>query len=433
MIVCTNEHRDLTDTLTKVAVMSPVGGVVYPGALVKANRNLADGKPDPLAAPRAPVTLSVNLPGIGANGIETIRNPSYSTVQASTQRILESWFGKPRESGYSNAAYSVLKVAKAYNATQVSLALGFGTKWASNEVTANLNVDTKSESSTAVALYQQIFYSVTVDSPTSPAGWFAKDLSVNELRKLVNDDNPPAYVRSVDYGRLIMVRMETSSSETAGNLEGTLKYLTTGGAQIDANTANKFKNIASSSTFGITVIGGSATTAGKSMGLSDFQKNFAEVIESDATFRRDNPGVPISYVVAFVKDDQVAQFGFTTNYNQSECKEYNNGYVVVQNSGAYVARFRVSWLKTADDGRTLAPDSWESGDTTASYRKTVELPGDAKQVKITAEEYTGLVWEKIREAMNVTESGPTNLCYRITGTTLNPSWDHDCANNERKS
>jgi thiol-activated cytolysin len=431
VIICSNERRDLTDTLAKVTVMSPVGGVVYPGALVKANRNLADGKPDPLALPRAPVTLSVNLPGIGANGVATVASPTNSSVQTAIQGILEKWFGTSAGLGYSNPGNSVLKVAKAYNAQQVSLALGFGTKWADNEVTANLSIASKNESSTAIALYQQIFYSVTADTPPSLAGWFGEGVSVGDLRREMNDDNPPAYVRSVDYGRIIMVRMDTSSAETKGDLEGTLKYLTTGGQQIDANTASKFSSIANNSTFAVTVIGGSATTAGKSMELSDFQKTFGEVIKNDATFRRDNPGVPISYVVAFMKDNQVAQFGFTTNYNQSECKEFNNGYVVVQNSGAYVAKFKVTWDKTDETGKGLVPGIWESGNTTSSYRKTVELPGDAKDVRITAEEYTGLIWEPTREAMNVAESGPTNKCYRIKGTTLNPSWDNDCENNHR--
>ena len=39
----------------------------------------------------------------------------------------------------------------------------------------------------------------------------------------------------------------------------------------------------------------------------------------NAVYSRGNPGVPISYAVKYLKDDQVAKLGYTTEYTATEC------------------------------------------------------------------------------------------------------------------
>ena len=39
----------------------------------------------------------------------------------------------------------------------------------------------------------------------------------------------------------------------------------------------------------------------------------------NAVYSRSNPGVPIGYVVKFLKDDQVAKLGYATEYTATEC------------------------------------------------------------------------------------------------------------------
>ena len=233
------------------------------------------------------------------------------------------------------------------------------------------------------------------------------------------DANPPGYVAKVDYGRLIMVRMETSEAVSRTHLEGALDYVTTGDTTIHGDLAATYQHIAENSRFDVITLGGNAEVA--SMLVEDHTK-LPEVIAKDARYRRDTPAHPIAYQVNFLKDNQQALMGFTTDYVETECVEYPNGFVRLQHDGGYVARWSVSYLDPAGARVT----AYSSGNVTAPWNRTVNLPGDAKSVHIHADAKTGLLWDPWREAIDVTENGVTNKGYKIYGTTLRPRWNNNC-------
>ena len=84
VIICTKTRHSLNKNLSEVAILSPTAGVVFPGALVLADQNLSDGHPTPLALPRGPAKLTIDLPGL--------ENPSASVVPAGSdvQRFLNA-------------------------------------------------------------------------------------------------------------------------------------------------------------------------------------------------------------------------------------------------------------------------------------------------------------------------------------------------------
>ena len=172
-------------------------------------------------------------------------------------------------------------------------------------------------------------------------------------------------------------------------------------------------------------LGGGAQTAATFTGSADDLRSLREYVQKDATFRRDNPGAPVSYTVAFLKDNQVATMGFATEYTETESIEHPNAYVRLRHSGVYVAKFTVTWEQADPQGAYLTK-RWESGMKTAGYTHQVDLPGDARNIKIVGEAATGLAWDPWGEALNVTLVRPDRRCYRIKGTTLDRSWDHDC-------
>ena len=61
---CTRTTYNLKQNFDKLAILRPTQGIVWPGALVKGNASLTDGLPEPLTLGRAPVTLSLDLPGM---------------------------------------------------------------------------------------------------------------------------------------------------------------------------------------------------------------------------------------------------------------------------------------------------------------------------------------------------------------------------------
>lgn len=425
VIICTNTKKGLEKELNDVTILTPISGIVYPGALVRVNRSLAEGKPEAISLPRAPITFRVDLPGIGKKGTRVIENPSNSSVQAALDDALEAWNNTAATQGYTNSARSTLSIQKAFSKEQLALALGFSSKWADNEITSNLDMKKNSRSSTTFALFRQVFYTVSIDLASSPSKVFAPGVTLEDVQRQMGNTEPPGYIKSVDYGRIIMVRMDTNSNETEVDAEGALHYVTGGGAELDSNTKNYYQRIADNSKFTILTLGGNAKAATQVNGSDAFRKIFS-VIKSGATYSRDNPGYPIAYSVSFLRDNRFASMAFSTDYIDSSCKEYNNGFVKLRHAGAYVARWSLDWKEKGEDGQSDVSRHWDSGNQTSGWVETRNLPGDAYNVRIHAEAATGLAWHPWGEAINIVENGPTNKCYRITGTTLSRHSDNHC-------
>jgi thiol-activated cytolysin len=210
------------------------------------------------------------------------------------------------------------------------------------------------------------------------------------------------------------------------NLKGAFEQATSGGVTAGGTLSATYKNIVQNSTFTVLAIGGGAETSAQLFnGGSDADlKGMRDYITKDARYRRDNPGLPIAYTVAFLKDNQFARMGCSTDYTEEECVRFNNGFVKVVHDGAYVAKFDVTWTEPDGAGNYVSARNWESGNKTQGYAYQIDLPGDAHDVRVTAWAATGLVWDPWGEIMNVALSGPDNKTYRARGTTLNRSWDN---------
>jgi thiol-activated cytolysin len=425
VIICTKIQHTLKKNLSDVAILSPTAGVVFPGALVMADQNLTEGHPTPIALPRGPTTLSVDLPGLAEpNGTFV---PTNSEVQKFLNGKLEEWNKQAAGEGYINAARSFIQITQAYSSQQVSLDLGFSSKWASGSASVQIGASSTTEKSVIVAYFKQVFYTVVMDPPTAPSSVFDSAVSLHELRQASTSSNPPAYVRSVDYGRLLMIKMETSSVDTSVNLKGAFEQATQGGVTVGGDLKAKYEDIIRNSTFTALAIGGGAETpvqvfSGSSQAAL---KALQEYVRKDARYRRDNPGLPVAYTVAFLRDNEFARMGFTTDYTETECVRYPNAFIKFQHAGAYVAKFKVTWVEPDAYGNYNQQKEWESDNTTVGFTHQVDMPGDAQGVRIYGWAATGLVWDPWGEIMNVSLSGPDNKCYRVTGTTLNRDFDNN--------
>lgn len=414
VIITTRTRHQLSKNLSDVALLRPTAGAIYPGAAVVADQNLADGQPTPIGLARAPITISVDLPGLRPSHQE-VAAPSNATVQAAVTSLVDTWLTTTSAEGYVNPARSYLEVTTASSSQQAALKLGVNAKWASGSASSQLDVSASRDTQTLMAFYKQVFYTVTVDVPASPSAFFAPSVQVSDLARVTGPSRPPAYVRSVDYGRIIMIKMTTSSAATTADVKAAFQQATqaaSGGVDLDA----KYSSILKDSTFQVLAIGGGSDTAATFSGAGDVPARLAAYIVKDAGLRRGNPGVPISYNVAFLKDNALATMGFTTDYTETTSEVKPNGFIKLQHSGGYVADFTVTWTSGAGAG------SFHSGKQTAGWGKTIQLPGDAQNLHICAIEWTGLLWSPTREAMDLREPGPTNKTYTVKGTTLDPAY-----------
>ncbi|MGI9175909.1 MAG: thiol-activated cytolysin family protein, partial [Rhodothermales bacterium] len=173
LVQCGRTEYSLAKNFDQVAILRPTTGVVWPGALVKGNASLLDGVPEPLPLARAPLTVRVNLPGMGSNGTRVIDTPTNSSVQAAADDALEWWNANAYQEGYVNAAQSSFQLSQSFSSEQVALKVGLNAVWATGDAAVQFSYRTSEEKSVVLAVFKQAFYDVTVDTPETPESVFA--------------------------------------------------------------------------------------------------------------------------------------------------------------------------------------------------------------------------------------------------------------------
>ena len=92
-----------------------------------------------------------------------------------------------------------------------------------------------------------------------------------------------------------------------------------------------YQEILKNSTFTVVTLGGNAAVATEAITnpANSYEGMLATVKGDNAIYRRDNPGVPISYTVRNLADNSLARLGATTEYTTTDC--YLNSTAVTVN------------------------------------------------------------------------------------------------------
>lgn len=410
VIVRQVKHR-LSGNLDDILILDPNHSVIWPGALVKADQDLARGTPSPIQCRRAPMWLSVDLPGIGGNGVFAVEDPSRGTVQAALDRALDYWNDNQYREGYVSKSRSKYLSTIVYSAEQLAASLGLSYGALKASFSTEFQATTTRSNKVAVALFKQVFYTVSFDPPSHPGAVFHPTVTLDDLRGGIDRDAPPAYVSSVDYGRILLLRIEASADTLHTHLEGALKYL---GAQAEASA--DYRRTLEKSKVTLITIGGNAEVNTRAVDASRIEDLHELIRGKNALYSKSNPGQPIAYTVRFLKDGRLAKMGFTTDYTELICERHPHGWVGFKHSGAYVAKFFLTWKEGQQ------PRTWSSGNKTAGFSERIPLKGNAREITLTAQAATGLVWDPWGTIFRLKLEGPPNKVYVVKGTTLNRKW-----------
>lgn len=214
--VTTKSLKSAGGPVDQYTLLNPATDVIFPGSIITTTgATLGAGKAVPVTVKKAPVTISVDLQG--SNLAKTIDSPAKSTVEAAINTILADY---QREQGEKvQNASSALLSTKVYSREQAAAKLDVDVSWAGTATQAKLDVSSDSEKEVVVAFFKQKYYTVSVDAPESPGAVFSQDVPIEDLQAQMDDTKPPGYISSVDYGRLVMVRMETDRSKLKVNAQ----------------------------------------------------------------------------------------------------------------------------------------------------------------------------------------------------------------------
>ncbi len=392
---CSTVNWSLDSNFDDVAILRPNIDAVYPGALVSANDNMLEGVPDPLSIEKGAYTLRINLPGIGQNGVLNIQNPSKSVVDTKIDNALQWWYTNAGDNEVP--ANSVYSSANLYSSMQVSRDIGLNLSWADNNVAAQLDFTNTTERRVATMSFKQVFFSVTMDTPLSPAHMLGNTLTLEDVQARITDELPAAYVSSVSYGKILVLRMETEYTEETADID--LSAVLDYSVNVDATYDEEKESIIASSTFKLLSIGGNAEVGVSPISSSDFTSGpggFIDAITgSNALLSANNPGVPIAYTMRFLRDNSLAKMGYNTDYSVEQCDPSANFVhedVNVENNSYHDTRFYFKY-KPAGGNFYLNGPKYELNQ---GSQTTKSPPNGAYDVEIVFESQIGWGdWEEI--------------------------------------
>jgi thiol-activated cytolysin len=291
----------------------PNADSIWPGAITQ-TRTLPQGLAAPIGLPRRPGTITVSDAVIGGEQSatkysRTISSPSLATTREATSAIFA-------QNAVRLAAKSNYLAETAYSMNEASLKMGVAVSWMNGSVKANFAGSWLTKKTTMVVRFIQAYYTVSFAAPPSPEKVFGPLVTADDARPYMGPGNPPGFVSSVTYGRMLIMKVETDESERDLRAALDLAFNKVN-VSIDAASKNVLKN----STFSVFVLGGSPDDAAR-IQASDSENRataLAGYIQNGANFDPKSPGVPISYTVRRLADNETIKVSSTIDYQVPVC------------------------------------------------------------------------------------------------------------------
>lgn len=402
IVICRQARHRLQGNIEDIVILDPLQGVVWPGALVKVDDDLVRGTPSPIRCRRAPASLSIDLPGIGRHGVFEVEDPRHGSVQAAIDEALDFWNEHQNREGYVSKSRSKYTSTFVYSAQQLAASLGISYRSLGRSLSAEFQTTSSRESTVGVVLFKQVFYTVSFDPPPHPGAVFHPEVTLDEVQNAFSAEEPPAYVSSVDYGRILMLRIETGSETLRAEMEAAMKVLSVG-----VKAGAGYEKALSRSKKTLITIGGNAEANARPVDASRIE-DLNEIIRGrNALYSKRNPGQPIAYTIRFLKDGRLARIGYSTDYTELSCERHRHGWIAVRNNGNTRAKLMMRW-KEGNQERY-----WTSGELRHGKSARREMKGNSHDIVITAQHLAGFSWHDV---FTQRLEAPPNTIYIVNRT-----------------
>ncbi|MFC1914211.1 thiol-activated cytolysin family protein [Chloroflexota bacterium] len=301
------EKHDVVDNIDSIVYLGLNDDIIWPGNLVKGTRAY-DFIYDPISVNRAPVTFSISLEsstGTGSSITQTVDNPMLSSIRQGISDLVK----KAIIEDTTVPAKVDFKYKQVYNEEEMNLFVGADISYGAGSLNTKFNWDSTSKKNKIMANYRQIYYSIDIDTPASPASFFASTVNATELTAAMPSGSMPLYISSVSYGMQAMLFIETDYNEEQMKMALDAAYK--GAVDVELEFGYSAKEVLQSSNVQIVVYGGS--TAGLQDLETDYE-GFMKVIKPSTDFGPDTPGVPIVYKFRHLADNTLALITLTSQY-----------------------------------------------------------------------------------------------------------------------
>jgi thiol-activated cytolysin len=167
---------------------------------------------------------------MGSTGF-SLGSPSNAAYQSEfDNKSKYFWFMPP--------AYTYQKVQTTYSENQAFVDLGLDFGFLTGGLSSRFQINNSTGKTTMFMMVRNVYFTVSAEYPSNPSGFFGANVNVSDLKRVLTTDNAPAYIASVSYGRVALIKVESAYSQRETKtcielvLNGLSGSLTTGQKQL---------------------------------------------------------------------------------------------------------------------------------------------------------------------------------------------------------
>ncbi|HVV84092.1 MAG TPA: thiol-activated cytolysin family protein [Kofleriaceae bacterium] len=307
---CVTQNLTETRQFDRIVAYAANSDSLWPGAIV-AGDSVYDGLFSQVGFERAPLTMSVSLENLAGHKGARLEHPSLSTYRDALANILDAdVVGATPANIYS-------EIEQVHSEEQLALALGAKVSWLGDagHVAASFDFNQQQTRSRYLVKFTQAYYTVDLDAPARPADFFAPGVTADDVETRVGPANPPLYVSSITYGRMVLFTFESDYS--AEEMQAALDFAYSGGVDVSGDVSVTYKDIISKSKITAFILGGDGGAAAQTIDSYDALIAF---IKAGGNYSRESPGAPIAYKLSYLADNSPGRISLTTDYDVKECE-----------------------------------------------------------------------------------------------------------------
>jgi hypothetical protein len=304
-------HEDILGLGAAYADMKP--GMILQGDPFK--RGVITAVP----LPRSGATLSIDVPGVTlTRSVAVASSASLAQAIGELQREAAMRFGEfdIRRAELTFDARVVSSFEEAM--TSIEANASFSAGLFSGGFSSDFGTSRSRLATTVVAKLTQRMFTINFadDELATERDFFAPQLTAHDfeqqcIRGVVTPTNPPVYVKSVEYGRIVVFQMTTEEAISERDLEVLVRG-SFGGFSGDAAGRDRFRSVASRSSIKVLVMGGTQDDALAAIRDGDMRQFFMPAPPTTA--------VPLKYRVNYLRGARpTAKIGSALSYVEETC------------------------------------------------------------------------------------------------------------------
>jgi thiol-activated cytolysin len=307
---CTKQSLTETKQFDRIVAYAANSDSLWPGAIV-AGDSVYEGLFAQVGFERDPLTVSVSLESLAGKKSAVLEEPSLAAFREALGGILDS------ELDGATPANIYSEIEEVHSQEQLALALGAEVSWLGSaaSIAASFDFQEQETRSRYLVKFTQAYYTVDLDAPARPSDFFAGSVTLADVEARVDAGNPPLYVASVTYGRMVVFTFESEYSSEEMN--AALEFAYAGGVDVSGNVSVTYKDIISSSKITAFILGGSGGEAARTI---DSYEALIDFIKAGGNYSRESPGAPIAYKLNYLEDNSPGRLSLTTDYDVKECE-----------------------------------------------------------------------------------------------------------------